>query len=317
MNKRLLITLATLAILTGQGCQIQKNPSKMAKQTFLYKYGVPVSEREWNTRGKIGKVITTLNNGITISRSYSKGVLEGDTTQTFPHTNTVESIKTYENGTLIKEKINFVSGAPMREINHPSSAESVVTIWYNSGSPSSIEYYNNNRLISGEYFNVRNEVESTVAEGNGTRANRDPFGSLLSRDSFTEGRITESITYHDDNTPSSITPYYENIVHGTKKTFYLNGSPKTIEEWSNGRQSGLTTLFKNGVKVAEINYRRGKKDGIERRFDEYANLIAEINWINDERHGATNTFFSGEVTTDWFLENYPVSKLTYDQYQQL
>src|SRR5262249_13353097 len=89
-------------------------------EQYIHKYGVEVECKDWNTRGKDGKVVSTMSSGVTVCKSYVAGELDGETTYTYPHSNVVKRSELYAKGTLVKE-LEFNSyGIPAKEIEHQS-----------------------------------------------------------------------------------------------------------------------------------------------------------------------------------------------------
>jgi uncharacterized lipoprotein NlpE involved in copper resistance len=83
--KKLIFTCTSFALtLSIVGC---KNSSQkdVVKETYLHKYGVPVAKEDWSRNGKDGQVVQLHSDGITITRTYQKGILDGEITYTFPN----------------------------------------------------------------------------------------------------------------------------------------------------------------------------------------------------------------------------------------
>jgi len=54
-------------------------------ETYMHKYGMAVPSDFWTASGEDGSVISTLADGVVVSRNYSSGMFHGDTTYTYPH----------------------------------------------------------------------------------------------------------------------------------------------------------------------------------------------------------------------------------------
>jgi antitoxin component YwqK of YwqJK toxin-antitoxin module len=142
---------------------------------------------------------------------------------------------------------------------------------------------------------------------------RDSTGVLLSRDTIKEGKMTLRTTLYPSGEPEAMTPYVGDVVEGTKKTFLVGGQPNTIEQWTNGAQNGLTVLFMNGLKSAEIPYVNGKKEGLARYFRDGTILAEEIHWENDKKQGPHYIYVDNQRKTEWFHKDKRVSRLTYER----
>ncbi|SCA62569.1 Uncharacterized protein SCG7086_AB_00280 [Chlamydiales bacterium SCGC AG-110-P3] len=281
--------------------------------TYKHKYGVEVPRSDWESRGRDGQVITTLKSGVTVTKDYAGGVLVGDTTYTFPHSNTIETVETYRNGKCTKIVTNYTSGLPQREEEKTASGSTVVTLWYDSGNPMSVEELRGERVLTGSYYSIDEQCDAEVLAGEGERKVRDAYGQLLSVDSISDGWLTLRTTFHSNGSPKEYIPYEYSVINGLKKTFLPSGEPSTVEEWSNGIQQGITISYRNGEKFSEIPFENGYKKGVERRYYNGAELQEEVSWHNDQRHGPTRAYVGDAVKTDWYYQNRLVSKLVFDQ----
>lgn len=316
MRKETIITLLVgAAALTGctSSQQAGKNKSYVVDEKYVHKYGLEVAQNDWSARGKSGQVISTLDNGVIVTKHYDFGVLEGDTIYTFPHSDTIEKIETYKNGELVKTVINDDSGIPKEETDHSADGNKYVTLWYNDGTPQCRESYQEGLLFQGEYYNEANKIESRIDNGHGNRIVRNQYGDLVATDNYENGVIMNRTTYHKNGAPQAITPYVNNVVEGFRKIFLQAGEPEAVEQWVGGVQEGTTVAFKNGEKYAEVPYKNGRKNGIEKRYRDGSTLIEEITWRDNQRHGPSDTYVNNKVTkTEWFYNGQKVSKSTWD-----
>jgi antitoxin component YwqK of YwqJK toxin-antitoxin module len=285
-------------------------------ETYIHKYGVEVHPQDWTARGEHGQVIATRTDGVIVTQTYSGGILDGETSYSFPHDNTIEKIETYRQGALVKEVTNYPSGVPFKEVIFLSPTERKITTWYDHGTPKSIETYQDGILTHGDYYTLNHDLESQVQDGEGSRPVRDEFGQLVSTDTIHNGILTSNTTLHPNGHPKAITPYQSGKIEGERKTFLPGGEPDTIEQWSNGKKNGMTIVFKNGNKWAEVPYVNGVKEGTERQYRDGTTLIKEINWNNDKMHGLSSTYIEGVTQKQWFIQGVPVSKVTFDRYQK-
>lgn len=285
---------------------------KVVKETYYHRYGVTLPEKEWHDRGMNGQVVTTLDNGVTVTRTFSEGVLDGQVLSTFPHSKIVEQEEAYVKGNLIKRKLYYPSGSPKFEEEFLSPEAKLVTSWYEDGIPLLVESYIEDKLVEGKYFTPTYEEASAVVNGDGTRIFRDHYGMILSTDIIHGGEMVESTTYHPNGVPKTITPYVRGKIEGTRRTFRPGGEPKTVEEWLSGLQEGITLVFENGERIARIPYHHGEKHGIEKRYSEAERVVEEITWEEGKRQGPTHVFVEGNVKTEWYFDDKIVSKAGYD-----
>lgn len=283
----------------------------IVNETYKHRYGMEVPEEHWVASGEHGQVITTLKNGIVVTKTYNNGILDGLTTYSFPHSQNIEREETYANGTLEKVIKNYVSGHPYQEIVY-SNQNRTVTSWYENGSPKSQEEYTQNFLANGEYFSPEHAVESKVENGSGTIIQRDCYGLTLFTDTITNGQLSLRTSYHSNGSLKEITPYINQLVEGERKTFLPAGEPNSIETWVAGQQNGVTVMFQNGEKISEVPYKYGLKHGVEKRYRNGETLVEEATWEEGMKHGPSKCYLAGIVTTDWYFQNKKMEKSKYD-----
>lgn len=326
MRKRLCFGLFMGMVLICGGCG---NHSSMYREcvpepelepltrTYIHKYGIPVPQEEWKTRGEDGKIVSTLKTGVVVTKNYKKGYLEGETTYTFPHSGAIHRIETYSEGRLLSELENYPSGLTRRQVEYLSPLEERISIWYENGTPSSREEYRDGKLMEGDYYTLYRQVESRVDDGQGKRINRDEFGQLLSVDRIENGLLAQRMILYPNGSPKEIIPYINGKIAGRRQTFLPGGEPLTVEEWDAGRQQGLTFLFQNGEKVAEVPYFNGQKNGVEERFRDGYFRVEEISWKNGKKHGPCYRYIGDEILVEWYCEGKPSTKAEYDLVENL
>ena len=216
-------------------------------------------------RGDNGKVIVRLKNGVVITKNYCNGKLEGETTYTFPFCDAVEFSEFYSKGKLERKVTNHYCGNSKEEVMHLPFGRQVTT-WYDNGSVKTIENYTGDCLNSGEYYNPSMNLESQIKNGTGQRTNRDEYGELISTELFENDRLVQKVVHYPNGSTKEMTPYRNGVVEGVRKTYLPAGEPSTIEQWVCGVQEGMTIVFQNGEKYAEIPYEKGMKKGIEKRY---------------------------------------------------
>ncbi|MCH9611444.1 MAG: hypothetical protein S4CHLAM81_15490 [Chlamydiales bacterium] len=310
MKRRALLALSLLATLAACRSQSQGD---VVKSTYIHKYGVPVTHDEWVRQGEDGKVVQLRKDGVTTSKSYANGTLHGECTYSFANTSTIAKTEIYENGMLVARKENYTSGVPRSEEEFQSELISKRSVWYEDGTPQTVEAYSNGLLTSGEYRSPVNNIEARVKSGEGTRVERDQEGLLLARESIEGGRRVERVDYYMNGDPQSITPFQNNHVHGTRLTFALGGLPKTVEQWEYDRQDGITVVYQNGEKISELPYIQGKREGVEKKFRNGDILVEEMTWKNDEPHGKRVIYVDGAMQVDYFNHGEIVSRPTYER----
>lgn len=309
MNKTIIGLLGISVLVTG--CRGPQN-QEIVKEIY-YKYDLPCTKPDWEIRGEDGKIVQLRKDGVSITRSYEQGILHGETSYTFPNASTIAQIDLYENGTLVASQHNYASGIPHTKEHYKNELLTEKTIWYEDGTPSLHELYEEGYLLSGEYRTVLNVVESKVQDGQGTRICRSSEGELLSKDAIKNGELFESVTYFANGDPATITPFEKGQIHGMRLTFLQGGVPQTVEQWENGNQEGLTITYQNGEKLSEAHYHKGKKNGIELRYRDGDLLVEEVNWVKDIQHGPCKYYLDGETKTQWYHQGDIVSRTTFER----
>ena len=313
--KRTFILIAPLLGLLVSGCSGDSKKSRsdeVVSQRFIHKYGYDVSSQEWQASNYPGQVITTMRNGVTITSTYADGVLNGPTTYTYPHSQTLESLNIFENGELKRKVMYDVKGLPDSEQHFYKPGHVKVTAWYKTGTPRSIEEYADDLLIEGEYFTVQNETEARVERGFGHRMSRNREGFLLSKEKIDEGQVSLRETFHANGTPHIITPYAGGAINGEKRVFAATGEPVSIEYFIEGRLNGIATYFQNGCKYLEVGFKQGLRNGLERYFIDGVKLVEENEWNEGKRHGLSIVYLDGMSKKEWFYNDERVTKHKFD-----
>ncbi|MBS3905354.1 MAG: toxin-antitoxin system YwqK family antitoxin [Simkania sp.] len=309
--------LLGVALAICSGCHEKKESDSVVSKRYIHKYGYAVSQEEWEAHNYPGQVITTMRDGITVTTTYEHGILHGPCTYSYPHSQTIETYMLYKNGDLIKEIRYDRNGLPTREEVRLSPTRYTLTMWYSSGTPLSIEEFTGKELVEGQYFSVNNETEARIDKGTGLRVRRDQNGLLLSRDVIQKGYMTQRESFYPNGSPESIAHYSMNKLQGERRSFSDKGEPLLIEEWKNDQLHGLATYYSNGVKMSELSYLNGIKNGLERHYIDGEILSQEITWENGNRHGPSIYYVDGQIRTEWFYDGSHVSQHRFEELAKL
>lgn len=299
-------------VLLLSSCKKQEE-NVMVSQSFFHKYGVPVKKEDWLRNGKSGKIEEIFTTGIAHTRTYKGGVLDGETTYTFPNTSTVEIKEMYKNGQLLSRTEHYESGVPKKEESFIGNLLVEVKSWHETGTPAILEKYTNGSLLTGHYFSLENLIESSVEDGLGTRLIRSINGDLMYKDTIEFGKLTQRISYFSSGEPSSITSYKNDLIDGTRLTFLPGGLPSTVESWNQGKQDGIMITYHNGQKFSEIPFAKGVKHGIELRFRDGKEIAEEVSWKKGAQHGSKKVFAGSSTKTQWYHQGELVSRPTYQR----
>ncbi|PIS02017.1 MAG: hypothetical protein COT85_07710 [Chlamydiae bacterium CG10_big_fil_rev_8_21_14_0_10_42_34] len=303
--KRVLSFFVVGAVVTS--CGSYSTADQVVSQTFVHKYGFETSEEDWAAREQDGQVVSMLKNGVKVTRSYENGNLHGTTTYSFPHSSVVEKVLVYDQGSLLKERINDVSGMPIREEMYEFDNRKIVSLWDEKGVPLSIEEYDNGVLTEAKYYTPEHELEAVITDGAGERVKRDRAGLLISRDEIRDGQMTCRTTYHPSGCVHTVSNYKDYQLHGKQLKYTLSGKPLMELSWDYGVLDGTKTIYRNNSKIAVIPYVKGEKHGTELHYDDLGNLIAEIEWRNNKKHGVTKLYAEEMTDTEWFFKGQSVN----------
>jgi len=313
MSSKSLPLLGLLAVLTAS-CQTGAKNDYYVEQIYQHKYGVTVEPEQWQDSGCNGQVFTTLRDGVVVGQTFAHGMLNGESSYSFPNSEQIQRKECYDDDLLISETSYSFSGVPEFSKERTSQNSWIETRWYESGHPRSIEKYEGDLLLSGEYYTIENQKDSCVYDGIGERMTRDAWGNLISIDTIRGGELAVKTTRHSNGSIFEVIPYASGTIHGERKTYYPGGDPMAIETWNNGEQTGITTIFQNGEKYAEVPYVRGKKNGVEKRFKDGSVLTQEISWANDKMDGPTYTYLGDGVQTDWFHKGRLTTRTNFESF---
>lgn len=317
--KKLFLYLGVLATASfAYGAPAQKDVSVM-KETFRNNCGIIVSRQNWIKRGSDGSITRILKDGSTSYEVYAQGLLHGECTLTFPHSGALASVKTYEQGRLLSHKTFFPNGLPMQEEIFHEDGSFCITRWpdnHNSDTikdPYFIETTYQGRVIEGKYTSFNGKYSSAIHDGEGTRSIFSPSSILLAEETFSDGIMIKRTTFYPTREPETITHYSNEEPHGLRLSYLPGGIPNTIEEWRYGYQDGVTILFKNGCKVAEVPFVRGAREGIELRYNEQEVIAEEVSWKNNYLHGVRKIYAAGVCKSEWYYRGRLVSKTKFER----
>ena len=311
MNKSKYFIAATVILFTA--CKNQD--TEMVSQRYIHKYGYDVHKEEWEEQQYPGQVLTTYRTGKTIHETYEDTLLHGEKTISFEHSQTIHIKELYKKGILVKRTTYNIRGIPEKETVFKTPTHLFITSWYNTGSPRSKEEYKDGKLCNAQYFNIGNETDSCITNGNGERTKRNHSGDILSKEVYTNFEIAYIESYHINSTPETITSYNNGVLHGEKKVFAVTGEPLSVENYVFGKKHGISTYYQNGYKYQESTYENGNKNGLEKFYIDGVTLAEETSYKEGIKHGPSVIFTDGSAKTSWYFKNEKVSKKIFDRYE--
>ncbi|MCH9631354.1 MAG: hypothetical protein S4CHLAM37_13770 [Chlamydiia bacterium] len=313
--KKSYLALVGVALLALCSCNKseKKHKKDVVTQRYIHKYGYDVSKDEWDANQFPGQVVTTLKNGVSIASTYEDGVLHGQTTYTYPHSQTLESLHLYEHGNLTKKISYDLKGIPQKEDTFLSPTHVKTKFWYKTGTPMCVEERVDNNLINGEYYSLQNEAESNVRDGMGTKTIRTQDGKLFAREVIEEGIVIGRESFHPNGSPHVVFAYRDGYIDGEKRVFGPTGDPVMLETYTKGKLDGLCTYFQNGYKYLESPFTLGRKEGIERQYIDGETLVEETEYHDGQKHGPSTFYSDGISKTEWYYNNELVSRTKFEE----
>lgn len=310
---QLLSAFTLLSLLTGCAPCDDSWCSPCGEVTYVHKYGVQVDPEYWTATGQSGEVITNHRDGSVEVKSYNGGALHGRCTLTYPYSEQLRHVEEYNNNVCAKRQIFTEGGSPEFCTDYLGEGCTRVTQWYNCGTPRCIETYNNGLIIEAEYFDPQHNRESWVNQGQGERVQRDRFGQFLCLEIIRDGYMVQRTNYHPNGTIKEVIPYdTRGIINGVVRTYNPDGSPNTVETWTNNQQHGTTVTYQNGEKATETPYVSGKKHGVEKRFLRGEYVTQEVTYYEDYVHGPTTTYMGDSVRVDWYYRGKVTTRTNYE-----
>jgi len=282
------------------GCS-PSSQEEVVKTSYYHAYGPKVTEDAWQAQGSTGQVIEMLKSGVEVRREYRGGVLHGQTTWTFPYSKVVERIEEYDNGRRFLLSKNYDTGTPKSQEQWLTNEHRIVHAWYMDGSPRLIEEYRGDQLAEGEYFTTDGEIEGAVSAGNGTKVDRSCEGKLLAREQVKAGDTICRETFYPCGQIREVHSLAVGKRNGQSRRYAESGEPLVIEHWKKGVLDGLQVVFEGGQPIRQIPYIRGIRDGIELHLRPGTEeIVEEISWYNDQRHGISKTYLADQTITEWY-----------------
>ncbi len=308
--KRLVIVLLASTIVTG--CR-KDVPEPIVQRSYYSYYGPEIAQSDFEAQGKTGDVVEKTSSGVEVRRAFANGVLHGTSSWSYPNTHVVYQFEEYENDRLVCMGMNAENGVLQYEEQYGPQETKVVRAWFLDGSPRMSEEYRGGKLVRAQYYTNDGDLESFVDRGNGSKITRAGNGKLLNRDQIVGGLSVVREEFYPNSMLYQVYALRDGVKNGFCKVYLESGQPNRLEMWSFGLLDGTQTLYENGLEIAQVPYCQGVKEGIERRFEPGTDqVVQEISWHQDMRHGATKTRVNGMEVVEWYWRD---NKVSPEQYQ--
>ena len=74
-----------------------------------------------------------------------------------------------------------------------------------------------------------------------------------------------------------------------------------VNNWEEGKLQGEKCSYREGQLLVSTNYEQGKKQGLERRYDQMGELLSQVEYQENERHGLSQYYGARTgVKQEWF-----------------
>lgn len=131
------------------------------------------------------------------------------------------------------------------------------------------------RPLSGKFRILRGQDEEIVHFSKGVMQGeyrRFRNGSLREKGKYTDGRRHGLfVSYHQDGkTPQREAPMQYGKIDGTVRTWFSDGKPDMVQEYRQGKRNGKEQRFdpKSGKQIYEANYTDDRKEGKQWKISE-------------------------------------------------
>ena len=144
------------------------------------------------------------------------------------------------------------------------------------------------RPLSGKFRILRGQDEEIVHFSKGVMQGeyrRFRNGSLREKGKYTDGRRHGLfVSYHQDGkTPQREAPMQYGKIDGTVRTWFSDGKPDMVQEYRQGKRNGKEQRFdpKSGKQIYEANYTDDRKEGKQWKISE----DTTERWVSKRRTG--------------------------------
>ena len=284
----------------GAGCSTSPQ-EEVVKTSYYHPYGPQMASEEWESQGATGEVVEMQRNGVEVRREYVGGVLEGTSSWTFPYSKVIDRVEEYHEGQRVLASSNYETGSPKYQEMWGENNLRQAHAWYEDGAPRLLEEYQGSFLKTGQYFTLDGDIEGTVECGTGLKIERSRHGTLLSREQLKGSSVIATESFYPNGQLREVIAYRDGKRHGQSRRFSEDGEPLSVEQWACGVVDGTQLLFESGQPVRQIPYAMGKKEGLELHFRPGTEeIVEEISWHQDARHGPSKTYLGDQVLTEWY-----------------
>lgn len=233
-------------------------------------------------------------NGMLISKfNYCKGALHGEARHYFPSSG-IKKIIPYKNNEIHGESVEYTEKGEVlsKTLYKNGIKEGPSAGYWTKDNISFIEDYENDLLISGQYFQKNRVRISKIKNGDGQKAvfKNNFLHSLIEyRDGRPQGKIQMfspnghlTNDYHQKNNVKDgleIEYYADNEITNFNKNKHY---PKLEINWSNGNIHGLVkTWYKNNALESQKEFSNNKKNGMNFAWFENSSIMFIEEYEND------------------------------------
>ena len=247
--------------------------------------------------------------GTTIkTETYKKSILEGITSD-FNENSTLRMTTTYKKGLKEGPQKEFIEGVVLIEQRtfKKDSLDGEWTSWHDNGTQKVVRVYKNGQPRGNWMFYdskgawMREEqYKKGLADGIWTFYDRDGFkvfhyytlGELVAE--YTEAKWPNGQIKEDPPTFNK-----EGQLHGTRIGYWADGSTRYTMDYKKGKKDGDEIRYdSSGVVVFEVRYDKGIRNGLEKEYYVNGNPKRVARYKDNKLDGKTELFDSLGVKTE-------------------
>lgn len=231
----------------------------------------PLAQRQWLFEGE-SKVYDEDGN-LSAKINYSKGLLEGLSTYYYTDGKVKEEVNYKQNYLAGKRKLYRHQGVVYIEENYLLGVKSAEQKgFFNDEKKAFLEFYSKGLIETGIYYDEQGKTLCKVQDGNGKQALYNAFGverfveykagvpdglveiysadhNLIRSFNQLDGKKQgiEKLYYPDTDSIKLTMQWDDDTIHGSVKTYYLNGKQESQKEMSRNKKNGMSfAWYENG-----------------------------------------------------------------------
>ena len=248
--------------------------SKNGQELIFFKNGNLKSKGTWKDGSKIG-LWENYNNS---------GQLENET----DYDSNIKVYFYYYSSGSLKEKQSFKEAKPINN-------------WYLfniNGTIKEESFYKDDVVLNKKYLYAKNsKIPYARIDADNILEYLDADRKVLSRGKFINGKAEDIWIFFTNNSIDKKVNYRDGLIDGPYESFFSNGNLYEKGQIKNGKREGLWQAFdeQNGYIEHERYFINGKKEGIEKHYNIYGEMITSSMFKNGRQDGESKVFYHKDL----------------------